>query len=149
MKVRKKFINKSTGNLKFPKTEPTEQVMKKLRGETEAQIQDYCEQYLNKKGIPFLHIPDAVYESCSRFSPLSEIKKVQISAYLKGVPDLMIFKHVKYDQYSPNDNNCLIVELKSEKGRLSQGQQNWNTGLKVHVIKSFEAFKDLVDEWSK
>ena len=69
------------------------------------------------------------------------IKKL-ISSMIKGVPDLTILHR---------DGRYMCVELKTENGKLSLGQKQWKRGVgdNYHVIRSFDDFKTLIDDWSK
>jgi hypothetical protein len=63
-----------------------------------------------------------------------------IAAFTKGVPDLTILHECgKY----------LCVELKTEIGKVNQNQKKWARNIigQYHVIRSFDDFRILVDEW--
>jgi len=108
---------------------------------TEHQIQCQCEELLNIMGIAFIRIPDAVYRQFgySSHSVSSGIKK-QVNTYLKGLPDITILcKSGKY----------YAVELKSTKGKQSQGQKNFEklvTASNYYIIRSVEALQELIEE---
>jgi len=119
---------------------------KKATGQKEAEIQDYVEQYLNLKGIRFLRIPDAVYRACG-LPGLQPADRQAISEYLKGVPDLIIFKREFINNTPTVDNSALMIELK-RKGEVQRGSQRaWAKGLSVNTCDSFDDARILIDKW--
>jgi len=93
---------------------------------SEDELQQKCEEWLKEEKIPYIHIGKAIY------------KDVKIRKKYRGIPDLIIFKKdKKYDK-------CLLVELKSLRGKTSQGQKNWAGGLNIYLLRSFQDFKELV-----
>ena len=107
----------------------------------EKHLQKMCESYLKVCGLRYLHVPDNMLAYLACKAPMW-IKTI-VSRSLRGVPDLMIFKADK----------CLLVELKNSKGKESQGQKSWRSGYNVQdvdvkLVRSFEAFKKLVDEFN-
>ena len=97
----------------------------------EAELQDLCEAHLVKLGIHFFHIPAASY-------------KARGANVLAGIPDLLMF--TKGENI---DNHCLLVELKTKVGKQNPKQIKWSKETNVHVIRSFEGFKQLIEEWTK
>lgn len=59
----------------------------------------------------------------------------------KGEPDLICVKR------SPLGWHVLLIECKSPKGKLSDDQVAWirDTGLPVHVVRSVDDVRELVD----
>jgi hypothetical protein len=102
----------------------------------ESRLQSLCESYLTMRHIPYLHLTTVIKRKIAgRFFCLPV-------PGMTGYPDLIIFM--------PRAR-VLLVELKSEKGVLSTDQKRVFTelGAKGHIvftIRSFEAFKELVDE---
>jgi len=139
---RRDMLQKS--NTKKPRSKK-----KRPTGPKEGVIQDQVEGYLNLKGIRFLHIPDVVYRMVG--SPKVPVwDKAVISKYLKGAPDLMIFKKEMFSDNVPcDDNSCLILELKRKNGKARDSQKAWHKGLIVHVPQSFEEARTLIDRWSE
>ena len=118
-------------------------------GPKEEVIQSEVEGYLNLKGIQFIHIPDVVYRLCAPYSPIKIWEKKVISEYLRGIPDLLIFKKEMFNDKTPCiDNSCLMLELKRKGGKAGQAQRAWHRGLIVHVPQSFEEAKKLIDNWA-
>ena len=127
--------SKQTGNLKITISE-----FKAIKYK-ESQLQKECEEWLESEKIVYLRIPEEVTRLCSPQSKVTQHVKNSISKYLKGWPDLMIFDP---DEFF---NRCLLVELKSKKGRMSQSQKN--LARKVHVleIRSLEDFVANVERF--
>jgi hypothetical protein len=48
---------------------------------------------------------------------------------------------------SDGSTAALCVELKSERGKLSQGQKNFGNKVTVNVVRDFESFTKLVSEF--
>ncbi len=109
----------------------------------EKDLEKTCESYLKELGLRYIHIPDSLLAWIMGINPITKKHntppwvRVVISRAFKGVPDLLIFL----------DDKCLLVELKTATGKLSQGQKTWSKGVKVHVVREFFDFKELVDEF--
>ncbi len=101
----------------------------------EKDLQKTCEAYIKELDLRYIHIPDSMLAYLMNKAPIW-IRTI-VSRRLKGVPDLLIFL----------DDKCLLVELKTATGKLSQGQKTWSKGVKVHVVREFFDFKELVDEF--
>lgn len=112
--------------------------------ETEDELQDKCESYLNLRGIRYIRIPNAVYSIIFGIGNALHIGlKRMLAQALGGIPDLVILAPLS------RFNACLLVELKTKKGKVRQSQRNWAKGLNVEVIREFEDFKKLVEEWEE
>ncbi len=127
------------------------QVITKGMKETEDQLQEKCENWLEIQRIEFVHIPDTMYKFL--YSPLinhliSRDRKVYgwlmgvrklVSKYLLGLPDLILFdKGGKY----------LAVELKTKTGKVRQGQKNRAKRMPIVVCRSLNEFTETVNKWS-
>ena len=101
-------------------------------------------EYLDLIQANYIRIPDELYFMIfgNNITP-TWIKKI-ISKFIKGIPDLIIFK-----KGTDITNICLWMEAKSKKGKLSQGQKNKAKGLNLIVFRSFEDFKNIVDKFLK
>ena len=71
-----------------------------------------------------------------------------------GFPDLMVW--LAKDHRKINSPECLHIELKTEKGRLSKDQIKWESWIQSHtlhteyiVMRSIEALEDKLDEYLK
>jgi hypothetical protein len=104
----------------------------------EKDIQAGVESYLIQKQYDFIRVPDAVYRVIFSAMSIPLHIKGQISSFLKGLPDLQVVK--KYRQY----NLSLFIELKTKRGKLSQGQKKFARQLNVVVCRSVdEAIKEI------
>lgn len=101
-------------------------------------LQEHCEAYLDLMGLRYTHVPENLQRYLRQQAP-PHIARFASEAF-KGVPDLLIFDKLDAEE----TNTMLAVELKSKTGTLSQGQKNWHKGLNVHIIRSFDTFKELI-----
>ncbi len=107
----------------------------------ESTIQSQLEHYLELKGIEYIRFPDSLYRYIFANPATSAKTRSQCSAYMKGVPDLIILvKHGKY-------NMCLLCEVKAKDGTLSQGQKNYAKRLNVETGYGFEECKAIIDNF--
>jgi hypothetical protein len=112
----------------------------KTTNESESHLQSQCEEYLRLMRIDFIHIPASVY----KLAATGTGGERRAAHDLHGFPDLMIFKpHMA----EAGQNDALFVELKNSKGKLSQGQKTLARHLNIVVIRSFDDFVKLVNEW--
>ncbi|MCP4986636.1 MAG: hypothetical protein GY928_11450 [Colwellia sp.] len=107
----------------------------------EKDIQKKAQDYLNEWGLRWFHIPDPVLGFLAQ-NANSQIRNI-ISRELRGVPDLIIFS--KSGEY----NHCLLLELKAETGRLTQGQVNWHKNLNVAVTYGWDEAREAIDGFIK
>lgn len=71
--------------------------------------------------------------------------KMKRGGYRKGIPDLLIFE-------PRNGYAGLAVEIKTDKGRASEHQKEWQSrlserGWKAVICKGYEACIDAIDEY--
>lgn len=125
--------------LKFARTIKRKKRPPRPSGPPEGSIQAGVEYYLKLHKIRFVHIPDCVYRRCSFNSPAPIWEKREISKYLKGVPDLLIFEGDKH----------LILELKRKNGKLRQPQRNWLKGIKHYVPDTLREALEIIEKWRK
>ena len=108
--------------------------------DNEAALQRKCEAYLDWMHIGYIRIPDALYRII--FGALSNVTpslRSLISSFIKGLPDLTILFP---------DGRYLCVELKTKKGKMSQGQKTFAKKVpQVVIVRSLEDFKELVDNF--
>ncbi len=119
----------------------SETIDKRAEGKKECEIQKECEGVLNSLGIRFIHIPDIVYRMCSRFSKLKVWEKAEISKYLTGIPDLVIFL---------NDGRYICVELKKTDGTERKGQKKFCKDVgesNYHLARSKEGLVDVLKSY--
>jgi len=112
--------------------------------ETESVLQRQCEEYLNVRGIQFIRMPDSAYKAIFANPNLKSKDKSLISSFIKGLPDITILEPI-------TDEYCLscCIELKSAKGKLSQGQKNFGRRVPVKVVRSFEQFESEVNKFMR
>lgn len=106
----------------------------------EASLQKQCEEWLTANQIQFIRIPEEVTKLCSPTHParVSQHVKNMISKYFLGISDLVILL---------KDGRYLAVELKSKKGRLTQGQRRFASRIKeLFVIRSYDDFIKLMEK---
>ena len=112
-------------------------VRKEKRDKTpEAAIQTMTEAYLNVRGVAYFRVPDAAYRAIFAGSA-STGTKVEAAAYLKGFPDLMIFRNGKY----------LALELKRDGGKMSAAQRRWRDAVGTQTAFSFEEAQAAIDKF--
>ena len=112
-----------------------EKMSKGVKSGTEDKLQEACEAYLTLKGIWYFHIPASSYQARG-------------AKALAGIPDLLIFKKIwKADRILADANSCLLVELKTRVGKRNPKQEKWAKETRVHLIRCFEDFKEIVDKW--
>lgn len=133
--------------LKFSKEDQVKRYSRRKTKTPSAKISEHdlqvqCENYLKLIGLYFIRVPDAIYSSIFGNRFVHPKTKKLISSFIKGVPDLMIFK--KDGEYS----KCLMVELKVGKNKLSQGQLNVARQVPVHVVRDFLTFTKKVNEFN-
>lgn len=112
----------------------------------EDDLQAMAEQYLDARGLQWLHIPPSALRACAVGSATSIGQKREIADYLKGVPDLLIFgpavEGVEWVR-------ALCVELKVGGNKMSGGQRRWAAGTRVHECRDIEAFVAMVERFAK
>jgi hypothetical protein len=108
----------------------------------ELDLQRQCEEYLRYfPNIAVVRFPDMAYRAIFA-SILPEYIKRMIAGYIKGIPDLILLRN-KTD----GSTAALCVELKSGKGKLSQGQKNFGNKVTVNIVRDFESFTKLISEF--
>ena len=130
-------------NLKFSKSKQLDnkkidvQEYKEIHSD-EAALQNQCENLLNTLKIEYYRVPDFIWKNKSpRLRNLA-------SKYFKGKPDLLCL--IPFDDIYIK---AIAFELKTEKGRLTQGQQNWQRRLPLIIIRSFEQFQECLNSFLK
>lgn len=106
----------------------------------EAEIQESAEKYLNLIGVDWFHLPQQVMNSAFRYRTMDggELWAARnASARLKGFPDLILFYMGFYK----------AIELKSRDGVVSAHQWKWLKRLDGVECRSFDEFRQTVDEW--
>ena len=95
----------------------------------EAILQKHCEDFLNMKGLNYLHLPKTISYKNKAFS------------YLKEFPDLEVFTKPK----------PIYIELKVKGGELLKDQIIWkdkleDQGYDYYVAWNIEEFVNIIQE---
>lgn len=127
----------------YTKAEQTGKSRQRKRAEKalkipESSLQSICDEYLDTLGITYLRIPDALYRAIFASHSIKPYIKKMISDYVKGRPDTTILHP---------DGRYLCVELKSAKGKQTQGQKNFAKRIPVTVVRDFDTFQKIVDKF--
>lgn len=93
---------------------------------SEKEIQVMAENECIVSGIRFFRIPDKLQSFLANYAPVWV--RIFVAKYLSGTPDMMLFRKI-----SSGDNLVRFIEIKTEKGKLSESQIKWHHGLNVHV----------------
>jgi len=104
----------------------------------ERQLQRQCEELLNIKNIPYLHLTTAIHRQVGKQWRTFAVEKN------KGFPDLTIF-------FPKKKGGAVFCELKSAKGKLKPEQiafreQVEGLGFKYFVVRSLEEFETIIDK---
>lgn len=112
---------------------------KKKNKRPEDILQEGAEKFLQLNNIPYIHIPNDVYRLIFGDKSSRNIgAKARVSKAIKSVPDLLIFK-----KDGDKHNKDLLIELKTPKGKLTEGQKQFKEKLNVLVLRKLG---DVIDE---
>ena len=108
----------------------------------EKELQALEEELLKyKPNIAVIRIPDAAYRAIFANQHIQPWIKREIASFLKGIPDLTLLKkHGKY-------NLALCIENKVGGNKMTQGQRKFAERANVKVVRSFEHFQELLDNF--
>jgi len=116
---------------------------RKARATTkEATTQDLVEQYCDLVRVERFHIPEFLLANAFGRRAMSgpELGAArEASEEIKGFPDLALFYHGRF----------LAIELKTEIGKMSPSQLDWQRRLGTVQCRSFEAAKAEIDAWKR
>ena len=105
----------------------------------ERDLQAMAEELCDSLGIRFFRIPDTLLANLKNNPSIPMWVRVMVARYFKGVPDLMLFKR------SPSgDNITRFIEIKTEAGKVSQGQEHWHRGLDVRVCYGWQEVEESI-----
>lgn len=105
----------------------------------EKDLQAMAENLCLARGIRFFRLPDSLLGYLAR-CPDTWIR-VFNSRYLAGLPDLLLFK-----RNPAGDNIVRFIEIKTEAGKVRQGQEKWHSGMDVRVCRGWEETqKEILD----
>lgn len=117
---------KKYGQLAFPKIRKPRKPANPKVSEPEITLQERAEELCDLLGLRYTHVPGNLQRYLRMGAP-AHIAAIASRAF-KGQPDLCIYKRGNGEWA-----DCLLLEIKTEAGTLSQGQRNWHKGLPVHV----------------
>lgn len=103
----------------------------------ERQLQALAEALLDRLGVRYIRVPDALLSYLAR-APDAWVR-VFVSSYLAGIPDLNCLRPIPGTPY----NLSLNVELKTERGKRRQSQTKWAEGLNVPLAVGWDDFEAL------
>ena len=108
----------------------------------EKDLQGMAENLATALGIRFFRLPDSLmgYLAACNVPWI----RVFVSRYLAGVPDLMLFKALPDGR-----NEVRFIEIKTEAGRVSTGQQKWHSGLNVHVCYGWPSVEKAITDFAE
>ena len=130
---------------KFPKPGAKKKKSTPKAKMPEKDLQEMTEQYLDAMNVRYFRIPDALLRAIFGNNFATPWEKAQISDYLKGYPDLTIFHPTKY--YKGLYPTVLPLELKTEAGKMSQGQKKWQKDIGTLEAKGWDAIKAEIDKF--
>ena len=108
---------------------------------SEEELQDKVEDLLTYYGLQYVHVPGNLQRYLRTRAPAHIA--AEASRAFKGMPDLLVFS-------ADGDYNvCLLLELKTEIGKLSQSQKDWSNGLNLSVAYGFEEAKEILEKFVK
>lgn len=103
----------------------------------EKDLQGMAENLATALGIRFFRLPDSLLGYLAHCREVW--MRVFVSRYLAGVPDLMLFKALP-----DGKNEVRFIEIKTEAGKVSQGQAKWHSGLAVHVCYGWQEVEQAI-----
>lgn len=107
----------------------------------EKDLQAMAENLCLALGIRFFRIPDKLMAFLAHFAP--PWVRIFVARYLSGVPDLMLFRPLPDGR-----NEVRFVEIKTEAGKVSQGQSKWHSGLNVSVTYGWDQTEKAIREFA-
>jgi len=109
----------------------------------ECDLQAMAEEYLDVMHVAYIRIPDSLYAAIYNTS-INARTKGFISGYLKGLPDLTIFHPTRKIGPYPA---VLPLEIKTEAGKLSKSQVDWQDKINTIVTKGWDETKQAIDDF--
>lgn len=97
----------------------------------EKDLQGMAENLALALGIRFFRIPDKLLSFLAHYAP--PWTRIFVARYFAGVPDMLLFKALPDGR-----NEVRFIEIKTEAGKLSQGQSKWHSGLHVQVCYGWD-----------
>ncbi len=108
----------------------------------EKQIQESVEAYLRLRGLAYFHLPDALLKAGFSHGAAINYALINAARDVRGFPDLLIFDERRQGE-------CLSVELKTETGKMSVNQREWQRILGTKLCRGFDEARAVIDDWMK
>ena len=108
----------------------------------ESIIEEQTESLLDNLGLKYIRVPDAIYSAIFGGNSIKPYIKALISTFIKGLPDITVLLR---------DGRYICIELKTETGKLSQGQKTFAKAIgeeNFHVCRSVDEVVELLKEYS-
>jgi hypothetical protein len=122
---------------------PTARKRAKKRAKTpESIIEEQVEGLLDNMGLKYIRVPDSIYAAIFGNNMVKPYIKAMISAFIKGLPDITVLLR---------DGRYICIELKTEAGKLSQGQKTFAKAIgedNYHVCRSVDSVVELLKKYS-
>lgn len=115
----------------------------KASNDSEQALQRQCEEMLKyHPDIAVIRVPDAAYKAIFANQTIPSWVRALIARFLKGLPDLILLR-------ADGETYCkaVCVELKTKKGKQTQGQKKFARIVPVHVCRSLEHFEQIVKDF--
>ncbi len=106
----------------------------------EKQIQESVEAYLRLRGLAYFHLPDALLKAGFSHGAAINYALINAARDVRGFPDLLIFDERRQGE-------VLCVELKTETGKMSVNQREWQRVLGTKLCRGFDEARGAIDEW--
>lgn len=116
----------------------------KKASEPERDIQARAEALCDTLGIRWFRVPDSLLAALKNNPSIPMWCRAMVARYFKGVPDLMLFK-----KSEGGDNLTRFIEIKTEVGKVTQGQEHWHRGLNVRVTYGWEETEKAIKEFAQ
>lgn len=108
----------------------------------EKDLQVMAENLALALGIRFFRIPDKLLSFLANYAP--PWTRVFVARYFVGVPDMLLFKSLPDGR-----NEVKFIEIKTEAGKVSQGQSKWHSGLNVVVAYGWDETEKAIRDFAK
>ncbi len=109
-------------------------------------IQAQVNAYLERMGFVYLHIPEGMFKAMfarGRAPTGPELGAMHEAAdAVGGLPDNLCF-------HPAAPGFCLIIENKTEIGKLSKKQRDWLKATGGYCCRGFEDARAVIDAWMK
>ncbi len=108
----------------------------------EAIIQQSIEDYLDKEGLVYFHVPDALLKAGFAHGSAINYALINAAAAVRGFPDLVIFDPAQWGFVLP-------IEAKTIVGRMTDAPRKWQKWVGTRLCRSKEEAVAEVERWRK